>query len=92
MKKASGSKIVKVQPQGVAWFFLDSLKISALCFLKKLLIKSAYSWLSQFWKLEMPMILVCKYGLLILWWKDLKRWNVKKNNSKCTKFTTKILN
>ena len=37
----------------------------------------------------MPMALLCMFNLFIQKKKDLKTCNVKKNNSKCTKFAIK---
>ena len=41
---------------------------------------------SPLWKLEMPMMLLCMFGLFLK--KKLKICYVKKNNSNCTKFST----
>ena len=53
-------------------------------------IKTSRGKKSPVWELEMPpMMLFCMFDLFILSGKDLKTFNVKKNNSKCTKFRTK---
>ena len=45
--------------------------------------------LNTFWKLEIPMMLLLIFSLFTLGQKKLKTCNVKKYNSKCTKFTIK---